>query len=65
MENVWLAPHALAWTDELVRGLSTEDADGLVHLSRGDVPDAVVNTEVLERQGFQDKLRALSRRAVR
>jgi phosphoglycerate dehydrogenase-like enzyme len=65
MENVWLAPHALAWTDELVRGLSIEDAEGLIRLAHGELPDAVVNPEVLEREGFQDKLRALARRAVR
>jgi phosphoglycerate dehydrogenase-like enzyme len=65
MENVLLAPHALAWTDELVLGNSMGDAHGLVRLARGEVPDAVVNRDVLERPGFQRKLHALGeRRAV-
>lgn len=62
MENVWLAPHALAWTDELVLGLSNEDVEGLARLARGDVPNAVVNKEVLGRAGFRDKLRAIQAR---
>lgn len=62
MENVLLAPHALAWTDELVLGNSMDDAQGLVRLARGEAPDAVVNREVLERPGFQRKLHALAAR---
>lgn len=65
MENVLLAPHALAWTDELVLGNSMADARGLVRLARGEAPDAVVNREVLERPGFQRKLRALAARQGR
>ena len=62
MENVLLAPHALAWTDELVLGNSMGDAQGLVRLARGELPDAVVNRDVLERPGFQRKLHALAKR---
>jgi phosphoglycerate dehydrogenase-like enzyme len=62
MENVLLAPHALAWTDELVLGISMDDAHGLMRLACGEAPDAVVNREVLERPGFQRKLRALAER---
>lgn len=58
MENVWLAPHALAHTDEIVLGISTEDAEGLVRLAHGEVPGSVVNRAVLERPTFQAKLRA-------
>jgi hypothetical protein len=39
-----------------------DDARGLVCLARGEAPDAVVNREVLERPGFQRKLRALAAR---
>jgi phosphoglycerate dehydrogenase-like enzyme len=60
LENVLLAPHALAWTDELVLGNSMSDAHGLVRLAHGEVPEAVVNRAVLERPGFQRKLRALA-----
>lgn len=60
MDNVLLAPHALGWTDELVLGNSLSDAEGLVRLAGGEVPDTVVNREVLERSGFQRKLAALA-----
>jgi phosphoglycerate dehydrogenase-like enzyme len=62
MDNVLLAPHALGWTDELVLGNSLSDAEGLVRLARGEVPDAVVNREVLGRPGFQRKLAELAAR---
>jgi phosphoglycerate dehydrogenase-like enzyme len=62
LDNVWLAPHALAWTDEVVLGNSIEDARGLVRLSRGELPDNVVNKEVLDRPGFQAKLRTIRER---
>ena len=62
LDNVWLAPHALAWTDDVVLGNSIEDARGLVRLSRGQIPDNVVNKEVLDRPGFQAKLRAIRER---
>jgi phosphoglycerate dehydrogenase-like enzyme len=64
LDNVWLAPHALAWTDEMVVDQSLEDARGLVALSRGEVPASIVNKGVLARPGFQDKLRALRDRLL-
>jgi phosphoglycerate dehydrogenase-like enzyme len=62
MEQVLLAPHALAWTDEMVLGNSMDDARGLVRLARGEVPETVLNREVLQRPGFQRKLRDLAER---
>jgi phosphoglycerate dehydrogenase-like enzyme len=56
LDNVWLAPHALGWTDELVLNLSIEDAEGLVRLARGELPEAVVNHAVVGRPGFTRKL---------
>ncbi len=61
LDNVWLAPHALGWTEELALGLAMEDAEGLVRLARGELPHAIVNTDVLERVGFQGKLREFQR----
>src|SRR5262249_21935598 len=58
LDNVWLTPHALAWTDEMVVNQSMEDARGLVALSRGETPETLVNREVVARPGFQQKLRA-------
>jgi D-3-phosphoglycerate dehydrogenase len=64
LDNVWLAPHALGWTDELVSNLSAEDAAGLIRLAKGDLPEAIVNTDVLARPGFQRKLQQLRERAT-
>jgi phosphoglycerate dehydrogenase-like enzyme len=62
MENVLLAPHALAWTEESALGNSMEDAKGLVQLSRGEAPASIVNKAVLDRPGFQARLRTLQQR---
>jgi phosphoglycerate dehydrogenase-like enzyme len=59
LDNVWLAPHALAWTEELTLGVAMEDAEGLVRLARGELPRTIVNHEVVERAGFQARLREL------
>jgi phosphoglycerate dehydrogenase-like enzyme len=59
LDNVWLTPHALAWTDELLLNISLEDAENLVRLSQGNPPQTIVNAAVIARAGFQDRLRAL------
>ncbi len=59
LDNVWLAPHALAWTEELTQGVAMEDAEGLVRLAGGELPQTIVNTEVVKRAGFQARLREL------
>lgn len=56
LDNVILAPHALAWTEELVRDNTLEACRHLLAVARGRAPESVVNREVLERPGFQRKL---------
>jgi phosphoglycerate dehydrogenase-like enzyme len=56
LDNVWLAPHALAWTEELALGVAMEDAEGLVRLARGELPETIVNREVVAQAGFQARL---------
>ena len=58
LENVILAPHALAWTEEIVRDNGMEACANIRAIARGEVPSAVVNREVLGRPGFQRKLAA-------
>jgi phosphoglycerate dehydrogenase-like enzyme len=55
LDNVLLAPHCIAWTDELFRDIGRSVCQGMVDLSLGKVPRGVVNPEVLERRGFQEK----------
>lgn len=54
-ENVLLAPHCIAWTDELFSDIGRTVCEALVDLSQGKTPTGIVNPEVLERPGFQQK----------
>ena len=55
LDNVLLAPHSIAWTDELFRDIGRSVCQGMVDLSLGKIPRGVVNPEVLDRPGFQAK----------
>ena len=56
MDNVILSPHGLAWTEEIVRDNGIEACDNILAIARGEVPDAIVNKEVIHQPGFQRKL---------
>jgi len=58
MDNVILAPHALAWTEELMRDIIVEACGNMLAMARGEPPAGMVNREVLSRPGFQSKLSA-------
>jgi phosphoglycerate dehydrogenase-like enzyme/2-keto-3-deoxy-L-rhamnonate aldolase RhmA len=58
-DNVLLAPHAIAWTDELFRDIGRAVCRGIIELSQGRVPNGVVNREVLTRPSFQAKWKRL------
>ena len=55
LDNVLLAPHCIAWTDELFRDIGRAVCRGMLDLAEGRVPKGVVNREVLDRPGFQAK----------
>lgn len=56
MDNVILAPHALAWTDEIARDNGLEACDNILALYRGEIPHGAVNRGVLATPAFQRKL---------
>jgi phosphoglycerate dehydrogenase-like enzyme len=56
LDNVILAPHALAWTEEIARDNGLEACDNILAIARGEIPHGVVNREVIARPGFQKKL---------
>jgi len=56
LDNVILAPHALAWTAGLFRDNTREACRNLLAVARGNPPESLVNPEVLARPGFQRKL---------
>jgi phosphoglycerate dehydrogenase-like enzyme len=56
LDNVIVAPHALAWTQELMRDNGLEACRNVLAVSRGELPGGIVNREVVDRPGFRRKL---------
>jgi len=56
LDNVIVAPHALAWTHNIMHDNGVEACGHVLKIAQGEVPDNVVNPEVLARPGFQKKL---------
>lgn len=56
LDNCIVAPHAMAWTNELMRDNGYEASDNVLAVSRGELPGGVVNRGVLDHAGFQAKL---------
>ena len=56
LDHVLLAPHSIAWTEELFRDIGRTACRFMVDLSLGRrLERGVVNPEVFDRPGFQDK----------
>jgi phosphoglycerate dehydrogenase-like enzyme len=55
LDNVLLAPHSIAWTDELFRDIGRAACRVMVDLSLGRQPHGVLNPELFERASFQSK----------
>jgi phosphoglycerate dehydrogenase-like enzyme len=58
MDNVIVAPHALAWTDQMFLVQWEQIMNQLSQIIRGERPEALVNKEVWDKPGFQAKLKA-------
>ena len=65
LDNVIMAPHSIAWTDELFRDIGRAACQGMVDLSQGKKPMGVINAEVFDRKGFQEKWAAACRRELK
>jgi len=57
LDNVLLAPHCIAWTEELFRDIGRAACQVMVDLSFGKRPHGMLNPEVLDRPCFQQKWR--------
>lgn len=55
LNNVLLAPHSIAWTEELFRDIGRTACQSLLDLSKGRRPFGVVNPEVFDSAEFQRK----------
>ena len=60
LDNVLLAPHAIAWTNGMFRDMGRTALRTIFDLRQGRKPAGIVNPEVLERPGFQEKWRRFS-----
>jgi phosphoglycerate dehydrogenase-like enzyme len=56
LENVILTPHWSASTREVWEATGRAMAEGMLRAARGEVPENVVDPEVLARPGFRSKL---------
>jgi phosphoglycerate dehydrogenase-like enzyme len=59
LDNVLLAPHSIAWTDELFRDIGRAACQVIVDLSLGQEPRGVLNPELLGRDSFKKKWRRI------
>ena len=57
LDNVIVAPHAICWTDECVRGILESACASIAAVASGRVPQHVVNHEVLDHPRLRDALR--------
>ena len=55
LENVIVAPHSIAWTDEMFRDVGMAVCQGMIDLSLGRKPRGVVNPAVFDRDSFHAK----------
>src|SRR5206468_989374 len=61
LDNVLLAPHSIAWTNELFRDIGKAACQVMVDLSLGKEPKGVLNREVLGNPAFQAKWSRITR----
>ena len=62
LDNVIVTPHAIGWTDEWARLTGESAMTGVLAVARGEAPDFIINTDVVENPKFQAKLRAYGER---
>ena len=55
LDNVLLAPHSIAWTDEMFRDIGRAACQVMVELSLGAKPRGVLNPDLFDRPSFKAK----------
>ena len=61
-DNVIVTPHALCWTDQLFAGSGAADVRAVLAVMAGNAPAGIVNRDVMDRPGWQARLREYARR---
>jgi len=62
LDNVLLAPHSIAWTEELFRDIGRAACQVMVDLSLGNKPRGVLNPELFDRPSFKAKWERICKR---
>lgn len=62
LDNVILAPHCIAWTDEMFTGIGTMACRQALAFACGEMPSGLVNRDVAEKPSFQKKRDEIRRR---
>ncbi len=60
LDNVLLAPHSIAWTNELFRDIGRTAGQRIIDLLDGKTPVGTVNRAVLDKPSFQKKWKRLT-----
>jgi phosphoglycerate dehydrogenase-like enzyme len=55
LDNVLLAPHSIAWTEELFRDIGHTACSGILGLSLGQRPHGILNPVLFDRASFRKK----------
>ena len=63
LDNVILAPHALAWTDQLFAAIGRSVIESVLSIKKGEIPKNSVNRDVLQKPIFRQKLQQYSARS--
>jgi phosphoglycerate dehydrogenase-like enzyme len=64
LDNVLLAPHCIAWTNESFRDMGQAACRVMVDLSLGVKPRGVLNPELFDRPAFQEKWKRFQRQTA-
>jgi len=56
LDNCLVTPHWSCSTSDVWRATGQAMAEGMLRAARGEIPESVVNPEVLSRPGFQARL---------
>jgi phosphoglycerate dehydrogenase-like enzyme len=56
LDNVWLTPHALCWTDQCFAGIGAADVAATFEVMHGRVPRGIVNREIVDNSAWRAKL---------
>lgn len=65
LDNIIVAPHGLAWTDECFTGIGRNAVAAICRLAAGRLPEFIVNPEAARHTNLREKLRAFAERSSR